>query len=117
MRKVLFWSHLSVGVLVGLVILFFSVTGSLLAYERPILHAMDKRYYRTAPVPSDATRIPIPALIAATESAAHAPVEAVTIHPDPTSPVEMQTANRDVFFADPYSGAVQGPISPRSRTR
>jgi uncharacterized iron-regulated membrane protein len=95
--------------------LFFSITGALLAYERPILHAMDKRYCRTEPIPSGAARMPLAPLIAETESFAHAPVEAVTVHPEPASPVEIQTANRNVFFADPYSGAVQGPVSPRLR--
>jgi len=114
-RRVLFWMHLGAGVLAGILILFFSITGSLLAYQRPIQHAMDKRYYRTAPVPSSATRMPLETLIASTESAAHAPVEAVTVHPEAASPIEMQTANREIFFADPYTGSVQGPVSPRSR--
>jgi uncharacterized iron-regulated membrane protein len=107
--------HLGAGVLAGLLILFFAITGSLIAYERPILHALDKRYYSSAPVSPGAPRIAIATLVASTESAAHASVEAVTVHPEPAAPVEMQTASRDIFFADPYSGAVQGPVSPRSR--
>jgi uncharacterized iron-regulated membrane protein len=114
-RRFLFWLHLSTGVLIGIVVLFFSITGTLLAYERPILYAVDKHYYRTEPVPLGAARMPLATLLAKTESAAHAPVEAVTVHPEPASPVEMQTANRDIFFADPFSGAVQGPVSPRLR--
>jgi uncharacterized iron-regulated membrane protein len=54
-------------------------------------------------------------LIANTESAAHAPIEVVIVHSDAASSVEMQMANRDIFFADPYAGSVQGPVSPRSR--
>ena len=115
MRRVLFWMHLGAGVLAGILILFFSITGSLIAYERPILHAADKRYYNTMPVRPDAARIPLATLIAATESSAHSSVEAVTIHPGAASPVEMQTATGDIFFADPYSGSVQGPVSPRLR--
>lgn len=115
MRRVLFWMHLGAGVLAGLLILFFAITGSLIVYERPILHALDKRYYSTTPVSPGAPRISIATLVAATESAAHGSVEAVTIHPESTAPVEMQTANRDIFFADPYSGSVQGPVSPRTR--
>jgi len=114
-RRVLFWLHLGAGVLIGGVVLFFSVTGALLAYERPILHAMDKRYGDASPVISGAVRIPLATLIADTESATGASVEAVTIHPGQSSPVEMQTTNRDIFFADPYTGRVQGPVSPRLR--
>ena len=35
-RKVLFWLHLSAGVLAGLIILMMSVTGVLLTYERQL---------------------------------------------------------------------------------
>ena len=44
-----------------------------------------------------------------------APVDAVTIHADPALPVELQTAHRDVYFANPYTGTLQGPIAPRTR--
>ena len=44
-RRVLFWMHLGAGVLISCLVLFFAITGALLAYERPILHAADKRFY------------------------------------------------------------------------
>jgi uncharacterized iron-regulated membrane protein len=114
-RRILFWMHLSTGVLIGVLVLFFSITGSLLAYERQIVHKADERHYKGNAVPVNGTRIPLADLIAKAESFAKTPVEMVTVHPDPARPVELQTANRDVFFADPYSGAVQGPASPRLR--
>ncbi len=49
MRRVLFWMHLSTGVLVSILVLYFSITGALLAYERPILRAADGRSYRIDP--------------------------------------------------------------------
>jgi len=115
-RRVLFWMHLGAGVLAGILILFFSITGSLIAYERPILRAADKHYYRTASISPDAARIPLATLIATTESSAHSSVESVTVHPEAASPVEVQMATRDIYFADPWSGSVQGPVSPRLRT-
>lgn len=115
MRRILFWMHLGTGVLIGVLVLFFSITGSLLAYERQIVHTADARYSKANTVPVNGARIPVADLIAKAESFAKAPVEMVTVHPDPALRVEMQTANRDVFFADPYSGTVQGPASPRLR--
>ena len=41
-RSVLFWTHLSIGVIAGLVILFLSITGALLTYEHQILDAFGK---------------------------------------------------------------------------
>ncbi len=40
-RKVFFWVHLSVGCLAGLVIMAMSVTGAVLAFERPIKAHID----------------------------------------------------------------------------
>ena len=48
-RKVLFWSHLTVGIIGGLVILMMSVTGVLLTYERQIIAWADPRNYQVAP--------------------------------------------------------------------
>lgn len=39
LRPILFWTHLSVGVLAGLLILFLSITGTLLMYEHKIVDA------------------------------------------------------------------------------
>jgi uncharacterized iron-regulated membrane protein len=114
-RRILFWMHLGTGVLIGLLVLFFSVTGTLLAFERQIVHKADQRCYKADAVPMNGARIPLTTLIAKAEYVAQAPIEMVTVHPDPVLPVEMQTANRDVFLVDPYSSAVQGPASPRLR--
>jgi uncharacterized iron-regulated membrane protein len=37
--------HLSAGVLISLLVIFFSITGALLAYERQIVRAADERSY------------------------------------------------------------------------
>ena len=39
LRSVIFWTHLSIGVVAGLVILFLSITGALLTYEHEITKA------------------------------------------------------------------------------
>jgi uncharacterized iron-regulated membrane protein len=115
LRKVLFWIHLSAGVLAGVLIIFFALTGSLIAYERPILHAIDRDYYPSSAAPSNATRVPLDDLLARAASSLPASVEMITVHPAPNAPIELQLANRTVYFADPFSGNVQGPISPRTR--
>jgi uncharacterized iron-regulated membrane protein len=113
-RRVLFWMHLSAGVLISLLVIFFSVTGALLAYERQIVRAADKRSYQVDPSHQQ-TGLPLDASLAAATAALPAPVEMVTTHQDPHLPVELQTANRSVYFVDPYSGKVTGPESPRLR--
>ena len=115
MRRILFWMHLGAGVVAGVLIVYFSVTGALLAYERPILHAADRRSYAADPVPPNAVPIPLDELLARAAAALPAPVDAVTIYQDVHAPVEIETASRDVYFVDPRSGRVQGPVSPRLR--
>ena len=115
MRRVLFWMHLAAGLLISALVLFFAITGSLLAYERPILRALDQHAYQAAGPAQEAVRMPLAQLLPLAMQSLPGPVEAVTIHADPTLPVELQAANRGVYFANPYTAQVQGPIAPRAR--
>jgi uncharacterized iron-regulated membrane protein len=107
--------HLGTGVVAGALIVFFSVTGALLTYERPIVHAADRRSYAADPVLPGAIPVPLDELLDRAGAVVPAPVDAVTIYQDVHSPVEIETASRDVYFVDPHSGRVQGPVSPRLR--
>jgi uncharacterized iron-regulated membrane protein len=44
-----------------------------------------------------------------------APITALTVHREADVPVELETADHQVYFVDAYSGSVQGPIAPRLR--
>jgi uncharacterized iron-regulated membrane protein len=114
-RRVLFWIHLFTGVLISILVLFFSITGALLAYERPMLRVADEHTYRVDPDRQQTARLPLDALVALAAAAIPSPIEMVTTHQDPHAPVEIQTSNRNVYFADPYSGKIAGPESPRLR--
>jgi uncharacterized iron-regulated membrane protein len=115
-RRVLFWMHLGAGVLISCLVLFFATTGALLAYERPILHSADKRFYASGVVSGNAVPMPLDALAAGAMVAVPSPIEMVTVYRDPNLPVEMLTARRTVYLANRYSGEVQGPVSPRLRS-
>jgi uncharacterized iron-regulated membrane protein len=107
--------HLCTGVLIGILVLYFSITGAMLAYERPILRAADQHNYRVDPDRQQTTQLSLDALVASAAPALPGPIEMVTTHQDPHAPVEIQTANRNVYFVDPYSGKIAGPESPRLR--
>jgi uncharacterized iron-regulated membrane protein len=47
-RKILFWCHLTAGVVAGLVILMMSATGVLLTYEKQMIEWADARTYSIA---------------------------------------------------------------------
>jgi uncharacterized iron-regulated membrane protein len=114
-RRLLFWMHLSTGVLIAILVLFFSITGALLAYERPMLRAADEHSYHVDPDRQQTARMPLDASTALAATALPSPIEMVTTHQDPHAPVEIQTANRNVYFVDPYSGKIAGPESPGLR--
>ena len=107
--------HLGAGVVAGVLIVYFSVTGALLAYERQILYAADRHAYVADSVLPGTAPIPLDDLLARAAASLPTPVDAVTLYQDVHAPVEIETANRDVYFVDPHSGRVQGPVSPRLR--
>ena len=114
MRRVLFWMHLCTGVLIGALVIFFSITGALLAYERPIIHAADKHFYQPDPAGQNGARLPLDEMVAQITQALPATWETLSLHQDPNWPVEIQTG-RSVYLLDPHSGRFQGPASPNTR--
>jgi uncharacterized iron-regulated membrane protein len=114
-RRILFWMHLGAGVLVSSLVLYFSVTGALLAYERPILQAADKRFYAADPIPLNGVPLPLDTLVTGAMATVPQPIAMLTLHHDTQLPVEIVSANRSVYFVNRYSGKVEGPVSPRIR--
>ena len=63
LRKIIFWCHLPVGVIGGVVILIMCVTGVLLAYERQITLWADTHNFKSAPPSAEARHLPVATLI------------------------------------------------------
>jgi uncharacterized iron-regulated membrane protein len=115
-RRILFWMHLGTGVLVSALVLYFSMTGAMLAYERQILQAADKRFYMADPLPLDGVPLPLDNVVAGAVASVPQPIEMLTLHHESRLPLEILAANRSVYFVDRSSGRVQGPVSPRIRS-
>ncbi|MEP7341501.1 MAG: PepSY-associated TM helix domain-containing protein [Acidobacteriota bacterium] len=116
-RKVLFWCHLTVGVIGGLVILIMSVTGVLLTYEKQITAWADTRNYQVAPTSAGAARLPVESLLAKVrESQAGANISTVTMKADVSEPAAVALAatpgagpgGARTIFVNPYTGDVLG---------
>lgn len=119
LRKIIFWCHLPVGVVAGLVILNMCVTGVLLTYEKQIISWADTRGYRSAPPTAEARHLPVETLIAKAAEArgAGANATAITLKSDPAMPAEV-AFGRDAasLFVNPYSGQVLGEGSQKVRS-
>ena len=102
MRRVLFWAHLSAGVVVGLVVLMMSVTGVILTYERQMLDAADAR----VPVSCDAncSRLPVDTLLAAGGNSAERAT--VVLYSDPARAAKVSFGRNDSMLVDPYDGSI-----------
>lgn len=122
-RKILFWSHLMVGVVGGLVILIMSVTGVLLTYERQIVAWADTRNCQIIRPSAATARLPIETLLAkAQESFPEANILTITEQAEATKPATIALAagsgggaGSRTFFVNPYTGQVLGEGSKTAR--
>lgn len=106
-RKLIFWLHLIVGVVAGVVIFIMSVTGVMLAYERQMLVSADGN--RVAPGSSGATRLPVETLLATVrESQSNAVPSMMVLRSDPGAPLTVNFGKDRAVLVDPYTGTVLG---------
>jgi uncharacterized iron-regulated membrane protein len=113
LRKVIFWCHLTVGVLMSVVILIMSVTGMLLAYERQITYWADTRHYKLEN--SSTQRLPAEALLAKVRESQSAFPSTLTLRSDAAAPAQVSFGRERTFFVNPYTGEVLGEGSPGMR--
>lgn len=115
LRRVVFWSHLVVGVAAGIVILVMSATGVLLMYERQITEWAD-RGYRSAPPSPGAARLPVEALVARVlEAQSGAAPSSITLQADPAAPAAVGLGRGRSVYVNPYTGQILGEGSKKVR--
>ncbi len=113
--KLLFWSHLTCGVVAGTVILIMSVTGVLLTYQRQITAWSDMRAYQAGPPSPAATRLPVDALVVKVGETMSGPTAmTVTLRSDPMAPASVTLGQRTLFI-NSYTGDVLGEGAPGVR--
>jgi len=106
-RTLLFWSHLTAGVLAGAIILIMSATGAILAFKPQIMNRVDADVRVVEPIPSP--RIGPSALIGAAraERPDASPVS-FTLDRDPTAAAAIGMGREGTLYVNPYTGAVVG---------
>lgn len=116
LRKVIFWCHLPVGVVAGLVILTMSVTGVLLAYEKQITAWADSHNCREVAASPGGERLTVEAMIAAVkQTMPDASPSTVTLRSDPTAPAALSFTGGRTVFVNPYTGETVGEGSKGTR--
>jgi uncharacterized iron-regulated membrane protein len=117
LRKIIFWCHLPVGVIGGVVILIMCVTGVLLAYEKQIILWADTSAYKSAPPSADARHLPVATLIENARNSRGTAPASITLRSDPSAPAEIGFGRETIpLFVNPYTGSVLGEGSQRVRS-
>ena len=111
MRKILFWTHLIVGVAAAVVVFIMSVTGTLLMYERQMIEWADRDVRFTEP---KGAPLQPDALLRAIATQTGSVPDALTVRSDPRAAAEVTAGGRTVFI-DPYSGQKLGEGSASIR--
>jgi uncharacterized iron-regulated membrane protein len=114
LRRVLFWTHLSCGVLAGLFILSMSATGVLLTYERQIVDGAEQRNHVTPA--AGQPRLSADALADAARAAAGENSRlSLVFDADPTAPVAVSAGRGTSALLNPYTGASLSDAAAASR--
>jgi uncharacterized iron-regulated membrane protein len=104
-RKGIFWVHLGVGLLAGLVILVMAVTGVILSFERQILEANTGVVVER---PADSSMHVGPEVILAKYVDAKPAATAVIYNSDPEKPATVQFGKGKSEYVNPYTGESLG---------
>ena len=111
LRKLLFWSHLIVGLFVGLFVAFMAATGSILALE-PQIMAFAERRLVTAQSRNTASCISPGQMMLSVQQQTSRSVGTLELFADRRLPSQVQFGKEDVLFVDPCSGRVlQGGVT------
>ncbi|MCW1404012.1 PepSY domain-containing protein [Novosphingobium sp. MW5] len=105
-RSKLLWMHTWTGITVGIAMLLFAVTGTLLAIRAPIDDVLMSAMTRTAPCSQ-----PLPVQVLVDSARAQVPSskpKAIEIRNDPAASIAVEFANDDYVYLDACSGRALG---------
>jgi uncharacterized iron-regulated membrane protein len=115
LRSVLFWTHLTAGVIAGTVILIMSATGVLLTFQQSVLNIVEGPQ-RSVAAPAGAARLDADVLLSRVRAAVPgAQPSTITIESDPTASVMVALGTQGLVFVNPYTGEVLGTGSAKAR--
>lgn len=103
-HRLIFWAHLSAGLIAGLVILSMAVSGLLIAYE---VQFMDwaNRDLRISPPADNTGRLGIESLLTrAQEIRSGQPPSAITWKADPAAPITLTFGRDGIHYLNAYTG-------------
>jgi uncharacterized iron-regulated membrane protein len=108
-RRIIFWCHLSAGVIGGIIILIMSVTGAMLAFQPQIERFADREARVVSPPSQDGVRLGPQELFAkALEARPDIKPSALTMQADPTAAASYSLGRDGSLYLNPYTGEALG---------
>lgn len=114
-RTAVFWLHLAIGCVAGLVILVMSVTGVLLAFERQINAWADAPAVLQTQTQS-ATDAPLDTILANLKNAGQGVPSELILHRSLNAPLEARFGRERTLYLNPWSGEIVGELAKGTRT-
>ncbi len=114
LRKIVFWSHLVVGLLTAAFVLLLCLTGALLAFELQII-SLAERDIRAAPPTNDAPFLSGAEIIREAKKISAERITLIQWHSDSAAPAHVFTDKQTTIKLNPYTGEFLGHGAPRLR--
>ncbi len=112
-RTLIFWLHLAVGCVAGLIILAMSITGVMLAFERQINAWADAPAVLTAK--PEAPSAALDSVLSSLKSGGQGVPSQLVLHNASNTSIEVRFGRERTLFLDPSTAAVIGAPSETSR--
>lgn len=114
-RRIVFWLHLTAGVVAGIIILIMSVTGAILAFQ-PQIEAFVERDARTIQIAENAERLDAQTLLSWARAAKPEikPTNLI-VQSNPNAAVALALGREGTLYLNPYNGEVTGENSKSAR--
>jgi uncharacterized iron-regulated membrane protein len=109
-RKILFWAHLTAGVIAGLAIGIMCFTGTVLAFEKELVAWSENDARRIASPAADAPRLSLEEMQRQLRAAKpDARPQSAILQNDPTAAVAFAAGRSGTYYVNPYTGEVRQP--------
>ncbi len=115
LRKILFWTHLSLGLVAGLAIAIMSFTGAALAFEKELIAWAERDARIVEPNPANGRRSLDELITALRAARPEARVSSIALSRDPRAAVAFGLPGNVVLYANPYTGDIREAHAPRIR--
>jgi uncharacterized iron-regulated membrane protein len=114
-RAILFWSHLTAGLIAGVFIGIMCFTGTVIAFENEIVAWAERDARQVTPPATGATPLPLAELQTRLRAAQpeFRPTGAVLFN-DPAAAIAFNAGRDATFFVNPYTGEARQPASTKT---